>query len=77
MSGQRPSFSSTLVEISDDLVAVEGLVSDQPVKTNAIDERSNAHRVEAMTGQKNKAYEISKCARTQGSWSSCRPSNDL
>ncbi|CAK06976.1 hypothetical protein RL1481 [Rhizobium johnstonii 3841] len=43
------------------MVAVEGLVSDQPVKTNAIDERSNAHRVEAMTGQKNKAYEISKC----------------
>ncbi len=46
-------LGTALVEVSNDGIAVEGLVGDEAVKGETVDERSNAYRIEMMAGQKN------------------------
>ena len=41
-------------------IAVEGLVGDQALKGEAVDERGNADRIETMAGQKDEAHEIAE-----------------
>src|SRR4249920_3636176 len=48
------------VEIGDDGIAVEGLVGDQRVEGQSLDERRNANRVEALSRQQHKAHEIAE-----------------
>src|SRR4249919_160430 len=48
------------VEIGDDGIAVEGLVGDQRVEGQSLDERRNADRVEALSRQQHKAHEIAE-----------------
>ncbi len=54
-------LGAALVEIGDDGIAVEGLVGDEALKGETIDERSNPHRIETMAGQENEADEIAQC----------------
>src|SRR5258705_5159044 len=54
-------LGAALVEVGDDGVAVEGLVGDEALKGETVDERSNPHRIEAMAGQENEADEIAQC----------------
>ena len=53
-------LGATLVEVDADAVAVERLVGDQSVEGEALDERLNADRVEALARQQNEAHEIAK-----------------
>src|SRR4029453_15835135 len=48
------------IEIGDDDVAVERLVGDQRVKSQSLDERRHAHRIEALPWQKHEAHEIAE-----------------
>lgn len=50
----RPAF----VEVSDDPVGVEGLVGDQPAELDALDQRRDADRVEALPRQQNEADQV-------------------
>ena len=54
-------LGAALVEIGDDGIAVEGLVGDEALKGETIDERSNTHSIETMAGQENEADEIAQC----------------
>src|SRR5882672_985595 len=54
-------LGAALVEVGDDGVAVEGLVGDEALKGETVDERSNPHRIEAMAGQENEADETAQC----------------
>ena len=47
-------------EIGDDGVAVEGLVGDQRVEGQSVDERRHADRVEALSRQQDEAHEIAE-----------------
>src|SRR5882724_7779082 len=51
------NLSAALVEVGNDGIAVEGLVGDEALKVETIDERSDAHGIEAMAGQENEADE--------------------
>ena len=53
-------LGAALVEVGDDGVAVEGLVGDQPAEGEAVDQRRDAHRVEAVAGQQHEAHEIAE-----------------
>lgn len=53
-------LGAALIEVCNDDIAVEGLVGDQRVKREAIDQRRHAHAVEAMTGQEHEADEIAQ-----------------
>ena len=53
-------LGAAVVQFRNDGIAVEGLVSDQSAKSQTIDQRSDADRIEAMAGQKNKAHEIAE-----------------
>ena len=48
---------ATLVEFGDDVVAVECLVGKQGTGLDALDQRGDADRAEAMAGQQLKARE--------------------
>src|SRR6201988_3771022 len=48
------------VEICDDGVAVERLVGDQRVEGQSLDERRDAYRVEALSGQQHETHEIAE-----------------
>jgi hypothetical protein len=47
-------LGAALVQFGDDRVAVESLVGDQRVKLDAIDQGSDAYRVEALSRQSTK-----------------------
>lgn len=49
-----------LVEVGDNGVAVKGLVGDQSVEADAVDERFEANRVEPLTGQQAKAHKVAE-----------------
>src|SRR6266849_208012 len=53
-------LGAALVEVGNDGIAVEGLVGDEAVKGETVDERSNADRIETMAGHENEADEITK-----------------
>lgn len=53
-------FCTPLVEIGDDIVAVESLVSEQCAELDAVDEWSNANRVEAVTGHQAEADKVAQ-----------------
>ena len=52
----RPAF----VEVGDDPVGVEGLVSDEPAKLDPLDQRCDTDRVEALSGEQNEADQVSE-----------------
>ncbi len=65
--GLRPALvlgdddlGTALVEISDDGVAVEGLVGDEGLEAQAVDERRHAHRIEAVAWQQHEANQIAE-----------------
>ncbi len=43
-------LGAAFIEVGDDGVAVEGLIGDEAVKGETVDERSNSYRIEAMAG---------------------------
>src|SRR3954452_24329453 len=49
-----------LVQVRDDIVAVERRIADQRPKGEPVDERRPAHRVEPLPRQKHKAHEIAE-----------------
>src|SRR5882757_5893454 len=53
-------LGAALVQLGDDGIAVEGLVGDQSAKGETVDERRDADRIEAVSGQANKANEIAQ-----------------
>src|SRR6266850_2457659 len=53
-------LGAALVEVGDDGIAVEGLVGDEATKGETVDERSDAHCIEAMSGQENETDEIAE-----------------
>src|SRR3982751_6019288 len=53
-------LGAALVQVRDDIVAVEGRVADQRPKGEPVDERRHAHRVEALPRQKHEAHEIAE-----------------
>ena len=53
-------FGATLVEVGDDVVAVEGLVGDQRAKLDAVDERLDADSIEALSRQQDESDEIAE-----------------
>src|SRR5271168_4428230 len=56
-------FGATLVEVGNDGIAVEGLVGDEAVKGETVDERGEADRIETMAGHENEADEIAERVR--------------
>src|SRR6202140_3845127 len=53
-------LGAALVEVGNDGIAVEGLVGDEAVKGETVDERSDAHRIETMARHENEAHEIAE-----------------
>src|SRR5436190_1384138 len=53
-------FGAARVDFGDNGVAVEGLVGDQRVEGQSLDERRHADRVEALSRQKHEAHEIAE-----------------
>ncbi len=53
-------LGAALVEVGGDGIAVEGLVGDEALKSETVDERSDAHCIETMAGQENEADEIAE-----------------
>ena len=51
---------AALVEVSNDGVAIEGLVGDQCAEIDPIDEWRDADRIEPVAGQQNEAHEIAE-----------------
>ena len=54
-------FRPALVEIGDDPVGVEGLIGDEAAELDALDQRGDADRVEALPGQQNEADQVPQC----------------
>ena len=53
-------LGAALVEVGYDGIAIEGLVGDEAVKGETVDERSDADRIETMAGHENEADEIAE-----------------
>src|SRR4051812_39528820 len=53
-------LGAALVQVRDDIVAVEGRVADQRVKGEPVDERRHADRVEPLSWQEHKTYEVAQ-----------------
>ena len=53
-------LGAALVEVGDDGVAVESLVGDQRSERDPLDQRRDANRVEALTGQQDEVDEIAE-----------------
>ena len=51
------------IDLRDDRVAVEGLVTDQRAKRNAVDQRRHPDRVVALPGQQHEAHQIAERIR--------------
>jgi hypothetical protein len=65
-------LGAALVEVGDNVVAVESLVGDQRAEFDAVDQRRNADRVEALSRQQDESNEIAeRVGEGRGSWSSC------
>src|ERR1700677_44995 len=56
-------FGATLVEVGNDGIAVEGLVGNEAIKGETVDERGDADRIETMAGHENEADEIAERVR--------------
>ncbi len=54
---------AALVQFGDDPVAVEGLVGEQRAKFDALDQRRDADRIEALPRQQNEANQIAERIR--------------
>src|SRR3984893_2178669 len=54
------NLGAALVEIGDDVVAVEGLVGDQGAELDALDQRRDPHRVMALSRQQHESDEIAE-----------------
>src|SRR4249919_1754064 len=53
-------LGAALVEVGDDVVAVEGLVGDQCAELDSLDQRRDAHRVEALSRQQDESDEVAE-----------------
>ena len=53
-------LGAALVEVGNNGVAVEGLVSDQAAEGDAVDQGRDADRIETMAGQQDEADEIAE-----------------
>src|SRR6202171_6761292 len=53
-------LGAPLVEVGDDVVAVEGLVGDRGAKLDAVDERRDADSIEALSRQQDESDEIAE-----------------
>src|SRR5437588_8016014 len=53
-------LGATRVEVGDDDVAVERLITDERVESQSLDERRHPHRIEALSWQKHEAHEIAE-----------------
>ena len=53
-------LGAALVEVGNDGIAVESLVSDEAAKGETVDERSDADRIKTMSRQENKADQIAE-----------------
>ncbi len=53
-------LGAALVEIGDDVVAVEGLIGDQSAELNACDQRRDPHRVKALPRQEDQSDEVAE-----------------
>src|SRR4051812_49100704 len=53
-------LGAALVQVRDDVIAVERRVADQRPKGEPVDERRHAHRVEALPWQEHEAHEIAE-----------------
>src|SRR3954451_11429875 len=53
-------LGATPVEIGDNVIAVEGCVGDQGAEFDALDQRRDPDRIEALSGQQHKADEIAQ-----------------
>jgi hypothetical protein len=51
-------LGAALIEVGNDGIAVKGLVCDEAVKGETVDERSNADRIETMAEHENEADEM-------------------
>src|SRR6202790_1994611 len=54
------NLGAALVEGGDDVVAVEGLVSDQGTELDALDQRRDSHRVVALSRQQHESDEVAQ-----------------
>src|SRR5216683_21757 len=54
------NLGAALVEVGDDVVAVEGLVSDQGTELDALDQRRDSHRVVALSRQQHESDEVAQ-----------------
>ena len=57
---RNDDLGAAFVQFSNDGIAVEGLVGDQSVKGETVNEWRNTDRIETMSGQQNKAHEITE-----------------
>src|SRR5216684_68435 len=53
-------LGTALIEIGDDVVAVEGLVGDQRAEFDPLDERRNADGIEALSRQQDESDEVAQ-----------------
>src|SRR3954449_9306433 len=53
-------LGAALIEIGDDVIAVEGGVGDQGAEFDALDQRRDPDSVEALSGQQNEADEVAQ-----------------
>src|SRR5262249_12197634 len=56
-------FGASFVQISDDVIAVEGFVGDQGIELDVSNQRGNPHGVVAMAWQELEAHEIAERVR--------------
>src|SRR5260370_15519282 len=54
------NLGAALVEVGDDVVAVEGLVGDQRAELDALDQRRHADGIEALSRQQHESDEIAQ-----------------
>lgn len=59
-------LGAVIVQISDDGVAVEGLVGDQSAESDAVDERWYADGTEAVAGQQDEAHKVAERVGERG-----------
>src|SRR6266700_1481752 len=53
-------LGAALIEVGDDVVAVEGLVSNQGAELDALDQRRDSHRVVALSRQQDESDEVAQ-----------------
>src|SRR3954470_19396283 len=53
-------LGAALIQVRDDVIAVEGRVGDQRPKGEPVDERRHAHRVEPLPWQEHEAHEVAE-----------------